>query len=94
MTVQSRSSELSRRQQDWQPRFSRALQGMQERNRHAELRLGLLDPSLVLQRGYAWLTLEDGQTLSRVSQAAAGQRVRASLTDGAVDMVVTDPCPN
>ncbi|MES2948795.1 MAG: exodeoxyribonuclease VII large subunit [Pseudomonadota bacterium] len=94
LILQSRSSEVARRRQDWPLRVNRALQGMRERNRHAELRLGLLDPSLVLHRGYAWLTLEDGQTLSRVSQAAAGQRVRASLTDGAVDMVVTDPCPN
>jgi exodeoxyribonuclease VII large subunit len=88
MALQVRQSDLSRRQQDWQPRIQRVLQGMRERSRQAELRLGLLDPSLVLQRGYAWLTLENGQTLTHVAQAVPGQRVRATLTDGAVDMTV------
>jgi exodeoxyribonuclease VII large subunit len=54
------------------------------------LRLRLLDPALVLKRGYAWLTLEDGHTLTRVSQAHAGQRVKASLADGTVDLTVSD----
>jgi len=88
MALQIRQSDVSRRQQDWLPRVQRALQGMRERNRRAELRLGLLDPSLVLQRGYAWLTLENGQTLGHVAQAIPGQHVRATLTDGAVDLTV------
>jgi len=53
------------------------------------LRLGLLDPSLVLKRGYAWLTLDDGHTLTSAAQAKAGQRVRATLTDGTVDLIVS-----
>jgi exodeoxyribonuclease VII large subunit len=88
MALQICQSDVLRRTRDWQPRVQRALQGLQERNRRAELRLGLLDPSLVLQRGYAWLTLENGQTLTHVTQAEAGQRVRATLSDGAVDMIV------
>lgn len=89
MALQIRQSDLWRRQQDWQPRIHRVLQGLRERNRHAELRLGLLDPSLVLQRGYAWLALENGQTLTHVAQAVPGQRVRATLSDGAVDLTVS-----
>ena len=88
MTLQIRKGDVLRQQQDWQPRIQRALQGLRDRNRNAELRLGLLDPALVLQRGYAWLTLENGQTLTHVSQAAPGQHVRATLTDGAVDLTV------
>ncbi len=88
MRLQTHHSEVSRRQQDWQPRMQRAVLGMRERTKHAELRLGLLDPSLVLQRGYAWLTLENGQTLGHVAQAIAGQHVRATLADGAVDLTV------
>ena len=94
MALQIRQLDVLRRQQDWSPRTQRALQGMRERSRHAELRLGLLDPSLVLQRGYAWLTLENGQTLGHVAQAISGQRVRATLTDGAVDLTVSNPRPN
>ncbi len=90
MALQIRRSDVARKQQEWVPRIQRALHGLRERNRHAEVRLGLLDPSLVLQRGYAWLTLENGQTLTHVSQAEPGQHVRATLTDGAVDLTVND----
>lgn len=89
MTLQIRQSDLSRRQQEWQPRMQRKLQGLRERIQRAELRLGLLDPSLVLQRGYAWLTLENGQTLGHVAQAVVGQYVRATLADGVIDMTVS-----
>jgi exodeoxyribonuclease VII large subunit len=85
---------MERKEQDWQPRVQRVLQRLGERNQRAELRLGLLDPSLVLQRGYAWLTQENGRTLGRVAQATVGQRVKATLTDGAVDMTVTSSRPN
>ncbi len=54
----------------------------------AGLRLGLLDPSLVLQRGYAWLTLESGGTMASVDQAKTGEQVRATLADGMVDLRV------
>jgi exodeoxyribonuclease VII large subunit len=89
MDLQMRRSDLARLQQDWRPRFQRTLQGLRERSQRAELRLGLLDPTLVLQRGYAWLTLESGQTLGHVAQAIPGQHVRATLADGVVDMTVT-----
>ena len=89
MALQMRQSDVSRRVQDWQPRMQRALQCLRDRNRNAEVRLGLLDPALVLQRGYAWLTLENGHTLTHMSQATPGQRVRATLTDGAVVLTVS-----
>jgi exodeoxyribonuclease VII large subunit len=62
----------------------------QARNRleRAKLRLELLDPALVLQRGYVWLSDEKGQTISRVSQTRPGQAVHATLVDGGVDLVV------
>lgn len=60
----------------------------------AALKLGLLDPGLVLQRGYAWLTLEDGSTLSRVGQARQGEHVQATLADGAVSLLVHTRQPN
>lgn len=94
MALQILQSEVSRKQQDWQPRVLRVLRDLHERNQRAELRLGLLDPSLVLQRGYAWLTLDSGQTLGHVAQAVVGQQVRATLTDGAVDLTVTSSGPN
>jgi exodeoxyribonuclease VII large subunit len=62
-----------------------------QRLARAELRLGLLDPSLVLQRGYAWLEDDAGRALTRTAQLQPGQRVKATLSDGKVDMVVSPP---
>ena len=56
----------------------------------ASLRLGLLDPSLVLQRGYAWLTDSDGKTITSVQQARVGQALQATLADGKLDLTVAD----
>ena len=49
-----------------------------------ETRLGLLDPHLVLDRGYAWLTDEAGQALTKVGSFQTDQRVTATLADGEV----------
>ena len=65
-----------------------ALALMQQRLERAALRLELLDPSLVLQRGYAWLTAEDGRTITRAEQLTEGQAVQATLADGKVDLTV------
>ena len=69
--------------------------GVQERLRaarqqldHLGLRLQLLDPRLVLQRGYALLTDEKGQAVTSVVQLRPGQRLGASLADGEVDVTV------
>lgn len=57
-----------------------------------ELRLQLLDPKLVLQRGYALLTdSASGHAITSVAQARAGQAVRAALADGEVDLQVLAP---
>jgi exodeoxyribonuclease VII large subunit len=89
MALQLFHSDVEHRSQSWLDRVHRVVQGQQERCQRAELRLGLLDPTLVLRRGYAWLTLENGHTLSSVAQAKAGAHVRASLADGALDLTVT-----
>lgn len=47
-----------------------------------------LDPHWVLQRGYAWLSRDDGQPLTRAADARPGQRLQAVLTDGMIDLRV------
>lgn len=94
MALQLKQSDLMRLRREWQPRIGRVLLDMRNRSKRAELRLELLDPALVLKRGYAWLTLESGQTLVSVTQATAGARVRATLTDGAVDLTVINRSAN
>jgi len=67
----------------------RGLSRSAERLQRAELQLGLLDPSLVLQRGYAWLTNTQGETITGVGQTRVGQALRATLADGELDLTVT-----
>jgi len=62
-----------------------------QRLEHARLRLGLLDPQLVLRRGYAWLAGLDGTPIASAAQAHVGQALRATLADGEVDLTVTAP---
>ena len=57
----------------------------------AQLRLDLLNPKLVLERGYAWLVDTQGKAITRVKDTQPGQAVRATLTDGEVDLKVTSP---
>lgn len=60
----------------------------QERLARCEQALALLDPRLVLQRGYAWLSDSEGAAITSVAATHPGQAVRAVLADGEVDMTV------
>lgn len=69
--------------------IAQRLENAGRRCERMELRLQLLDPRLVLQRGYALLTdTASGHAITSVAQAHAGQAVRASLADGEVDLRV------
>ena len=60
-----------------------------ERLNRAALRLELLDPKLVLQRGFAWLSDADGLAITAVAQTKEGQALQATLADGVVDLTVS-----
>lgn len=66
----------------------RGLTRKSDRLHQAALRLGLLDPSLVLRRGYAWLSDAQGRAITSVKQTHADQQLKATLADGEVDMKV------
>ena len=74
--------------------LGQTVQNNQQRIHRAQLRLGLLDPKLVLQRGFAWLSDEKGQAVSSIAQANVGHPVRATLADGVVDLTVSSKSPN
>ena len=74
--------------------LGQTIQNNQQRIHRAQLRLGLLDPRLVLQRGFAWLSDDKGQAFSSIAQAKVGQPVRATLADGVVDLTVSSKRPN
>lgn len=71
------------------PAVQRPLDAACERLERAELRLALLDPRLVLQRGYAWLQDGTGRPIAHALDAQPGQGVRAILVDGQLDLTVT-----
>jgi exodeoxyribonuclease VII large subunit len=66
----------------------RSLQAQTHRVASLELRLGLLDPRLVLARGYAWLSDAQGQALTQAAQLHPGQAVQATLADGTAALQV------
>ena len=71
--------------------FARQLGAAHERLERAALRLSLLDPQLVLERGYAWLEDADGRPVTRAAQTTPGQALAATLADGKVDLTVAPP---
>lgn len=83
--------------QAMQTRFPTALrsslQGQQRGLEQLGLRLQLLDPTLVLQRGYAWLRDANGHAITSVRQTYPGLAIKASLADGEVDLTVSDADP-
>jgi exodeoxyribonuclease VII large subunit len=66
----------------------RGMRAQRQRLEDAALKLELLDPKLVLQRGYALLQDGQGQTVLSRKQLVPGQDVRATLADGTVDLTV------
>ncbi|HYF42711.1 MAG TPA: exodeoxyribonuclease VII large subunit [Ramlibacter sp.] len=80
-------SARARRASAVQHRLDRAQQSLQR----TQLRLELMDPRLVLRRGYALLTDTDGAVVSSAAQTRPGQPLRATLADGEVDLTVAQP---
>ena len=70
-------------------KVQRHLQSERERLDRAELRLQTVDPHRVLRRGYAWLSDTEGHAITSAQGLLAGQPVRATLSDGTVDLTVT-----
>ena len=68
--------------------LGQTLQNSQQRVQRSQLRLGLLNPRLVLERGFAWLSDEKGVAISSVNQTKVGHSVQATLADGLVDLSV------
>lgn len=78
--------------------FPRAMASNLQRSRQqmerAQLRLELLDPKLVLQRGYAWVTDSGGHALTRAQDLALGQKLRLHLSQGQAGVTVSELYPN
>ncbi len=77
-----------------QDRMMRAVSVQQSRQAQAvqawDARLSALNPHRVLERGFAWLTDDAGQPVTRASQAHAGGKVTGVLADGLLRMNITE----
>jgi exodeoxyribonuclease VII large subunit len=91
LTTQQRSNRLDMLQTQLPLVLRRAVDVQQRRLQRCELSLALLDPQLVLERGYALLTDAQGLTVTRAAQAHAGQALTARLADGNLDVRVESP---
>lgn len=65
------------------------MQREKDRLQRSGIRLELLDPSLVLKRGYAWLSDQQGVPITRAAKLSPKQPVNAVLGDGEVALEVT-----
>lgn len=70
-------------------KIQQGLQNHQQRLERAALRLNLLDPRLVLRRGYALLTDAEGRAVTRTAQAPLGAQLHVALADGEIDVTVS-----
>lgn len=73
--------------QKTQRRLAQQQQGLQQ----LHVRLELLNPQRVLERGYSVLTTPSGQVITRTAQAPVGSPLKALLADGSLDVSVTQP---
>jgi exodeoxyribonuclease VII large subunit len=89
-SLQTRGQQLERLVAQLPVALNRGLQVFAQRQERASLRLGLLDPHLVLERGYAWLSDVQGNAVTRTSQTHPGQALSATLMDGTVELTVAD----
>ena len=74
---------------DFAKKMQRHLDALGQCLERAALRLQLLDPQLVLRRGYALLTDAQGSVVHSVQQAPPGARLQARLADGEVELTVS-----
>ena len=55
------------------------------------VRLELLNPQRLLERGYSVLTTQHGNVITSIAQAPVGTPLKAVLADGSLDVTVTQP---
>ena len=79
---------MDSRQTLWPNQLKSALSRMEERLQRSERGLALLDPQLVLQRGYAWVTDETGSTVTSTKKMTLGQNLQVQLSQGQAAVTV------
>ena len=73
--------------------LSAQVQGVERKQRHyVELtaKLDAMSPLKVLTRGYAMAQTDSGDVIRSIEQVSKGERIRVSVSDGAINAVVED----
>lgn len=86
--VDRQRQQLLQRQQAWQALLRRDRERHHQRLMRWQAQLALLDPRLVLQRGYALVTDAQGRVVTRADQTRAGEALQVALARGALDVRV------
>ncbi len=89
MALSLARADLTRAEERFPKAFSVAVGDENARLENARRHLELLNPQLVLKRGYAWLSDLEGSTITSATQPVTGQALRATLVDGEVDLTVS-----
>ena len=82
------TQQLASMQSLWPNQLKSAVSRFEERLKHSERSLALLDPHLVLQRGYAWVTDETGHTVTSTKKMTLGQALQVQLSQGQAAVTV------
>jgi len=75
-------------QADLPQKWQRALERRDQHLERLQLRLELLSPQRVLERGYAMLTDVDGRAVTDPAQVRPGEALQATLAQGRLDLTV------
>ena len=86
--LQRQQSEVLRLQTALRAALVQEVARLRTRQDRMALHLDMLDPRLVLSRGYVWLEGNEGQAITQVAQLQPGQAVQARLSDGVADLQV------
>jgi exodeoxyribonuclease VII large subunit len=89
LTVERRQAQLQRLAPALDAAVERHLQRQRQRLAQCVTALAHLDPRLVLQRGYAYLTDAQGHAVTHAGQVTRGDALQATLVDGRLDLLVT-----
>ena len=84
---------LASMQSLWPNQLKSAVSRFEERLKRSERGLALLDPQLVLQRGYAWVTDEAGYTVTSTKNVTLGQALQVQLSQGQAAVTVQKLSP-
>ena len=82
------TQQLASMQSLWPNQLKSAVSRFEERLKRSERSLALLDPHLVLQRGYAWVTDETGHTVTSTKKMTLGQALQVQLSQGQAAVTV------